>query len=353
MQPLYYTSSQNRYPMFYNALFELDQMGLTAQWYAENYATNLRTIQLEIDMGMYPSFEIRPAMENEHPLMPVAELFREMMLKPPYHPQLRGIPCEWPKNFVSFILNSNDYHLKKAYRPSAIEFAASRKEDLYHYYLNGCTAQLGKLDDITPEQLDLLISTNPMAVHNIDINLMEPRHWDLALNRNVNILGSTDISLYSKSAIKLICKTEPRVFRIVTAEKGLSLLDLKLDHLELLEAALTQDFTVSNHEDIFSIDEMIMINSSNTDGRAPVELISKYPEHAAKILDAFKYDHIKTHEILKHVPTEVILDLLHNGKLAVNQIPKVIHSSFEKLDEALSKQVRNHGRDDNAFDIPF
>lgn len=353
MQPLYYASSRHKYPIFTKALFDLDEMGLTAQWYAENYASNLRAIQLEIDMGMHPSFEIRKPEANEHPLVPIAELFREMMLKPPYHPQLLGIPCEWPKGYVSHLLTTTDVDLKREYRDSVVELASSRKEDLYYYYLNGCTENIGHIDFITSEQIDLLIMGNPWSVFLIDHSCMTQRHWDLALKLDVNILRENDISLFSKETIQLMCKNHPTIFRIVTLEKGLSLLDLKFEHRELVEAAMTQDFVVSDHDDVFSLDEMITIIASNRNNWTHGQLISKYPSQAEKIFSAFKYDEERTHNMIKHTPIEVIVDMLYKNKLTVKDIPRVIYTSIEKLDPALSVKVQRHGRDDDAFDVPF
>ncbi len=351
MQPLYYTYSKNHYAQINSALFHLDKMGLTAQWYAENYSTQLGALRLQHDMGMLESFEVRSSKINEHPLLPYAELFREKMLKPPFVPEIIGIPCEWPRSYLLNILR-HEQHKPKIIQ-NALELASTRKNDWLYFYSNGIKSNIGMLSGLKTDEINELLQKNPWSIYVIDSEDLEQTHWDNALINESTVLYECDLSLFSKKGIEELCRRNMYTFKTITEDRGLSLLELPFDHDELLEISLNQCFDPVAHRNIFSLDEMLTIILCNNPSRFNKKIISYFPDDVEKILNAFSCYEEGRHEIMKFISPEKLVELHNRGIVDLKDIPQVIHASLEKADPELAEKVCLYGKYDDRFDVPF
>jgi hypothetical protein len=353
MYPLYYKSSQGHANIYHAALLELDDMGMTALWFAENYPSNLRAIQLEMDMGMQGEFDLRVARADEHPLLPVAEFFRELMLKPPYQEQLFAIPVHWPRGFILNCLTSTrDNKFQNDYRLSAMQLASQDVENRYFYYLNGCATDIGFLPNLTEEQVNLLLVANPWAIIKVKEEQLNQYHWDIALAKTDVAFREYHPSRFSKPALIQYLNTQPHAFNSMHSEKGVTLTELGLNHDELVKIARKQIFDPSEHIGIFSDDEMVSIIAINEDNNKAINLVRAKPGLAIKMTKALEYDGKRRNDLLFKIETSILRSIVNSGEVDFNQIPQTLHAVFEEDDPAIAKKILKHG-DRSEYDCPF
>ncbi len=353
MYPLYYKSSQDYASIYHAALLELDDLGMTALWFAENYPSSLRAIQLEIDMGMHGEFDIRRAKEDEHPLLPIAELFRELMLKAPFSEQLFSIPVHWPKGFIlKCITAAPDYGFQDKYRPSALQLAREDVENHYYYYLNGCTTDIGMLPELTEDQINLLIIANPWAIFKVREESLNQYHWDIALEKTDLAFRECHPSRFSKLSLKHYLNTHEHAFNILSREKGISITELGLTHDELIKVARNQSFYPSDYLDVFSDDEMISIIAINPANNGAFDLVKARPDLAIKMTKAIEHDGQRRNDMLLKLEKDVLKSIIDSGQVSLKKIPKTLHAMFEEDHPILAKNILKEG-DRSEYDCPF
>jgi hypothetical protein len=353
MYPLYYKSSQGHATIYHAALLELDDMGMTALWFAENYPSKLRAIQLEMDMGMQGDFELRVARADEHPLLPIAEFFRELMLKPPYQEQLFAIPVYWPRGFIlQCISKAPDSKFQNDYRQSAFHLACQDDENRYYYYLNGCTSDIGMLPDLTEEQVNLLMVSNPWTIIKIKEHQLNQNHWDIALANTDVAFREYHPSRFTKPALIQYLNTNPHAFNTMSNEKGVSLSELGLNHDELVKIARKQIFDPTEHIGIFSDDEMVSIIAINEENNKAISLVRAKPDLAIKMTKALEYDGQRRNDLLFKIETNILKSIIDSGEVDFNQIPQTLHAVFEDSNPGLAKKILKYG-DRCEYDCPF
>jgi hypothetical protein len=259
---------EDRYLVNYG-LSCLKNNGITAQWYVDNFAHQLKRLKLEIDMGLQVK-NIRSALPFEHPLLPVAELFMEMQLLAPYTPEVCGIPVTLPPEFVGFACSHLVNHFENGDELGNGDFtiydlAISSEEFSLAAYKSGLPYLLKSITSASYEDIMHIAVSNPAAILYFDRNLISSDHWKNAMIADFrNIIDAVPADAIIAEIFMSKIQTINNGLSCYLSGGKRSLTEIiGLDRNKMLEICKCSLHEIKDVVDYFTEDELIQIIKAN------------------------------------------------------------------------------------------
>lgn len=338
-------------------LYCLKESGMTAQWYVDNFATQLKRLKLEIDMGI-ENRNIRIALPEEHPLLPVAELFMEMQLLYPYKPELCGIPVNLPSNFVGHVCAKNEGDFEGGGQIgnsgfTIFDLANSSEEHSLAAYKHGFSYMLKSISSASYDDIMQIAVGNPAAILYIDSKLITPAHWKSAMISDFSYVVSQvpaeaidpDVFISKASSLKngLSCYLMSGK-RSLTEIKG-------IDRNKMFNLCTSRLDQIASVADYFTEDELIKIMVARPITVSGGEIIGR-SERLDLAAVKCSYDSNRHEEVVRKLSNHVMKKAIDLKIINFDSITKETANNFSgEVAYSIKKKARMVIRND--FDIPF
>lgn len=335
----------------------LKESGMTAQWYVDNFSHQLKRLKLEIDMGIQDK-DIRTALPEEHPLIPVAELFMEMQLLAPYDPELFGIPVNLPSNFVGLACTKNQIDFEGGGQIGNGDFtifdlAMSSEEYSLAAYKHGFPYELKLINSASYDDIMHIAVGNPAAILYINRELITSAHWKSAMISDFSYIAShvpaesIDPDIFMSKVSSL---THGLSCYLMSGERSLKELT-GIDRNKMLDVCTSRLGQIANVADYFTEEELIKIMTARPKTVSGGEIIGRSERLDLAAVEC-AYDSNRHEEIIRKLSNSVMKKAIELNIINFSLITKETANNFTgEVAYTIKKKAKMTITDD--YSIPF